>query len=112
MRSSMVSVVMASRGVVGVDAHVVGGEIAAPGVTLGSTAAEVDADVEAVLGEDSTHRRRVRIGGRAVAEDDDVADGDTTAVQSEVCAAAAQRGDDASPVGITTVDGGLHQRAA
>ena len=73
--------------------------------------AEVDDDIETWMRERDADPLGVdRFGGAAI-EHDQAADGDTAAIEGEGRAAPAQRGDDAAPVGIAAVDGGLDERA-
>src|SRR4029077_18565929 len=98
--------------VVGVDVDVLGGEVAAPGVPLGVADPELDVDVDARAAEDGTHALQVGVAGPAVGEHCDIPDAHRAAVEGEAGPAAPHGGDDASPVGIASVDRGLHQRAA
>src|SRR5579862_2621016 len=98
--SGMCSFLSMSGGVVGIDVHVFGRKVAAPGVTGSVASPEVDRDVDARIRERHTHDVAVDRLRRTAVEDDDTTDRDPAAVQREDGSAPAQSGDDATPVGI------------
>src|SRR5438105_4395539 len=96
--------------VVGIDGHVVVAEVGGEDDGAGVAAAEVERDGDALAGEDT---RRVLLAVRrrlAVRDERDVAGGERDTADGEARAAAADRGQDASPVRIAAVQRGLDQR--
>src|ERR1035437_1496684 len=116
LTASSLSTLMAapfSSGVVGVDVHVFGGEVAAVRGGGAIAESELAADADLVALEGSPDLVKVDLGDAgAVVEDDRGAHGHGQLVQHQLRAGAAEGGDNAAPVGIAAVDGGLDQIGA
>src|SRR5260221_8648401 len=96
-------------GVVGIDPHVLRGEIRAPRPGGRVAEAEVHHDRDLGLLEDRPHPGGVEWAGRALLLAGDPADADRRFRPLDLRARATRRGEDAAPVRVRAVDGGLHE---
>src|SRR4029077_228347 len=97
------------RGVVGIDPHVLRGEIGAPGTRACGADAEVDADADVTLLEHPTHRVAVERPRRPLREHRNVCDAHARFGLIHLGAGASGGREDAAPVRIRSVDGRLHE---
>src|SRR5207245_5259937 len=104
-------VISTSSRVVGVDPDVLRRQVATPGLGGAPSQPQVGADLDLRLLEGTPDRLQVDLDSSPGREHRQPGDLHAQAIDGEVGAAVAERADDAAPVWVAAVDGGLDQVA-